>query len=190
MIVPIRRAVLDIRREEWPLALRMASYFFLVITSFWILKPLKMFVALVAVAVFSRLSLRHRRERLSSIVTIFFLVGYIAFAVLLAHPVPSPGVVWSFYLFGDLFSTLMVATFFAFLDDSLDPQAAKRQLGLIGLGGVAGGFFGSSILRTFIDSLTIPAWLCVTSVFGVAILFLARSAGRRVSRSHDRRVVG
>jgi AAA family ATP:ADP antiporter len=120
----------------------------------------------------------------------FFLVGYIAFALLLAPPVPAPGVVWSFYLFGDLVSTLMVATFFAFLNDSLDPQAAKRQLGLIGLGGVAGGFFGSSVLRTFIDALSIPAWLGVTGVCGVAILFLARSAGRRVSRPHDRRVVG
>ena len=32
---------MDIRREEWPQALLMALYFFLVITSFWILKPLK-----------------------------------------------------------------------------------------------------------------------------------------------------
>ena len=33
--------VMDIRREERPQALLMALYFFLVITSFWILKPLK-----------------------------------------------------------------------------------------------------------------------------------------------------
>ena len=32
---------MDIRREELPLALLMFSYFFLVITCFWILKPLK-----------------------------------------------------------------------------------------------------------------------------------------------------
>ena len=35
------KQVLDIRREELPQALLMSSYFFLVITSFWILKPLK-----------------------------------------------------------------------------------------------------------------------------------------------------
>ena len=35
------KAVLDIRRHELPLALLMFSYFFLVITSFWILKPIK-----------------------------------------------------------------------------------------------------------------------------------------------------
>ena len=32
---------MDIRREELPLALLMFGYFFLVITTFWILKPLK-----------------------------------------------------------------------------------------------------------------------------------------------------
>ena len=33
--------VFDIRRHEWPLAAAMFGYFFLVITTFWILKPLK-----------------------------------------------------------------------------------------------------------------------------------------------------
>ena len=35
------QAFMDVRRGEWPLALSMFCYFFLVITSFWILKPLK-----------------------------------------------------------------------------------------------------------------------------------------------------
>ena len=35
------RAILDIHKGEIPLALFMFSYFFLVITSFWILKPIK-----------------------------------------------------------------------------------------------------------------------------------------------------
>jgi ATP/ADP translocase len=35
------KQILDIRRDEWPLALPMCAYFFLVITTFWVLKPLK-----------------------------------------------------------------------------------------------------------------------------------------------------
>ena len=35
------KAIVDIRRSELPLALLMFSYFFLVITTFWILKPIK-----------------------------------------------------------------------------------------------------------------------------------------------------
>ena len=34
-------AVGAVRRDEWPLALLMFAYFFLVITTFWILKPIK-----------------------------------------------------------------------------------------------------------------------------------------------------
>ena len=35
------KTIFAIRREELPTALLMAGYFFLVITSFWILKPIK-----------------------------------------------------------------------------------------------------------------------------------------------------
>ena len=35
------RAIFTLRREELPFALLMFGYFFLVITTFWILKPLK-----------------------------------------------------------------------------------------------------------------------------------------------------
>ena len=35
------KVFMDVRRSELPLALCMLCYFFLVITSFWILKPLK-----------------------------------------------------------------------------------------------------------------------------------------------------
>jgi len=205
------RAILDIRKEEWPLATRMSAYFFLVITSFWILKPLKktlfvvfydqtsfgpmlwnaaqaeqlakvlnMGVAVLAVVAFSMLSGRLRRQQLSYAITGFFIVAYGAFAYVLRDP--GAVAIWSFYLFGDLFSTLMVATFFAFLNDSLTPDSAKRLFGLVGLGGVFGGFFGSTVVRMFIDALTLPQWLAVTALLGVAILFLAASAGRRVPK--------
>jgi len=210
-------AIIDIRKEEWPLAIRMSAYFFLVITSFWILKPLKktlflvhydeldfilgpfvwnaaqaeliakmlnMVVAIAAVTVFSALSNRYRRQQLSFIITLFFIAGYGVFALALQMPTASS--IWSFYLFGDLLSTLMVATFFAFLNDALTPDASKRLMGLVGLGGVAGGVFGSSVLRLFIDVLTVSEWMGITAVLGVAILFLAASAGRRVSPTLDR----
>ena len=76
--------------------------------------------------------------------SIFFILCFMLFGRLLQDPA-APGV-WSFYLFGDLFSTLMVATFFAFLNDSVSPDAAKRLYGVVGLGGVSGGVFGTSVV--------------------------------------------
>ena len=45
------KANFDIRKSELPFALLMFSYFFLIITSFWILKPIKksLFIELVKV---------------------------------------------------------------------------------------------------------------------------------------------
>ncbi len=204
---------MDIRREELPLSLLMFSYFFLVITSFWILKPLKktlfigfykqdgfdiatwhlnasqaeliakvlnMFVAFLAVAVFTWLAHRFRREQLTYIFSAFFLACYAVYNLL----IESPGdiTVWSFYLFGDLFSTLMVATFFAFLNDSVTADKARRLYGLVGFGGVLGGAFGSLTVRVWIDQLSISAWLWIS--FGIAflIILIAMSAGRLVEK--------
>ena len=205
------RAIIDIRRDELPLALLMFAYFFMVITSFWILKPIKkalfiqhydqagftlmtwtltasqaellakvlnMVVAFVAVAVFTWLARFYRRQRLALLFTAFFLACYVAYMPVIDHL--GDGVVWSFYLFGDLFSTLMVATFFAFLNDSVTPEAAKRLYGLIGLGGVTGGVFGATAVRAFISSLSNSQWLWVCAVIAVLIAVVAYSAGRIV----------
>ena len=139
------KAMFDIRKSELPLALLMFSYFFLVITSFWILKPIKkslfiefydkggfdifawhmsgpqaellakvlnMGVAFVAVVVFTWLARRFRRQQLTFIFTGFFLASYVAYTFIIEKP--QIITVWTFYLFGDLFSTLMVPPFSPF----------------------------------------------------------------------------
>jgi AAA family ATP:ADP antiporter len=203
------RSLFDIRPDERGIAALMCSYFFLVITSFWILKPLKkmlfighyadagfqafgfdlpaaqaeliakvlnMVVAAVAVTIFSILARRLRRQELTYAFTGFFVVAYAIYAAVLAQP--TGAVVWSFYLFGDLFSTLMVATFFAFLNDSVTPDAAKRLYGVIGFGGVAGGAFGSSAVAVGIEKLSIGGWLAVAGAIGGLIVVVAWRASR------------
>ena len=202
---------LRVTRGELPLALLMFAYFFLVITCFWILKPLKkglfiqfydqdgfdllglsfgaaqaellakilnMAVAFLAVVVFTYLSRHFRRQQLTHLFALFFLACYMVFGRWLQSP--DHAAVWSFYLFGDLFSTLMVATFFSFLNDSVTPDAAKRLYGLVGLGGVSGGVFGTSVVSANIDLLSYTAWLWVCTVVTVLIMLVAWAAGRRV----------
>ncbi|MDA0746454.1 MAG: Npt1/Npt2 family nucleotide transporter [bacterium] len=206
------KQILNIRREELPLALLMFCYFFLVITSFWILKPIKkalfigfydqggfdlfswqmsaaqaellakvlnMLVALVAVTVFTVLVKTFQRQYLTYIFSGFFIVCYILYSFVLDEP--GDLTVWSFYLFGDLFSTLMVATFFAFLNDSVAPEAAKRLYGLIGLGGVAGGAVGTTVLRSQVEALSPSGWLLVCLAIAVVVIGIAAVVGRKVS---------
>src|SRR5262249_56564979 len=105
------------------------------------------------------LARRYRRQQLTYIFGAFFLVCCLGYSAIVDQP--NGATVWSFYLFGDLFSTLMVATFFAFLNDSVTPDAARRLYGLIVFGGVSGGVFGATTVRAFIKSLDTAGWLWV-----------------------------
>ena len=209
------KAILDIRRDELPQALLMFGYFLLVITTFWILKPLKkglfishlksiggitllgvdfnapqaellakvlnMFVAAIAAIVFSALSVRLRRHQLTTVFGAFFIVCLALYASLMT----SPGVleVFSYYLFGDLYSTLMVTTFFVFLNDITSAESAKRTYGLVVLGGLTGGALGSSVLAGFVEHVGRSTWMWACVGINLVIIGLANLVGRR----HERR---
>ncbi len=210
----IFKSIMNIKKNELPMALLMFFYFFLVIVSFWILKPLKktvfstfydqtgfnmlgwkmdaasaellakvmnMFVALIAVVVFTWLVRRMHRQQLTLVFSVFFMMAYVIYSMVINNP--TDVTVWSFYLFGDLFSTLMVATFFAFLNDSVTPEAAKRLYGLIVLGGVTGGFFGSMILAVWIRKVSASSWMWICLGLALVIIVVALAAGRLVSKN-------
>ncbi|GAB4244828.1 MAG: hypothetical protein Kow00109_20800 [Acidobacteriota bacterium] len=201
------------RTGTWSFALPMFLYFFLVITIFWILKPLKsalflefydatgftlgswrlkaaqaellakilnLVVALLAAAVFARLAGRLRREQLTYVFSAFFVACFLGLAALLEAP--GDGAVWSFYLLGDLFTTLMVTTFFAFLNDSVSPEQAKRLYGPVVLGGVLGGALGPTFLRLYIERFSAPFWLLAATAGVIVVAALAGLAGAYVRR--------
>lgn len=204
------KSIMDIRPDEVPQTVLMSLYFFLIIATFWILRPLKygmfvihydetalriggvelnaaqaemlakvgnMLVAFIAATAFVYLSRTLRRQRLSHVACAFSIACLLLFLPFAADP--GPGMVWSFYWFGDLFNTLMLATFFAFLNDSVAPDSAKRLYGVVVLGGVVGGAFGSIVLATWIDALPLRAWIGVAIAAVVAMMIVAGVAGRR-----------
>jgi AAA family ATP:ADP antiporter len=207
-----------IHRGEWPLVLLMFSYFFAVITTFYILKPLKkgmfidfyrsgadtfallgwqltpsqaemiakignMIVVFIAVIVFTLLADRLRRQQLTYVFSAFCVAGFLLFAVTL--PEPGEPTVWSFYIFGDLYNSLMVATFFAFLNDSVAPNDARRLYGPIVLGGVCGGVVGSNAVRAGFDTFSMTTWMIVCLAITVAVAVIAAFAGRLVRARGD-----
>ena len=202
------------RPEERVQTALMFAYFFLVITTFWILKPIKkglfigyykaaggfdllgwhlgpaqaeliakvlnMVVAIVAVTVFTLLARSLRRQQLTYVFSAFFIVACFVYSFLVDDP--GDWTVWSFYLFGDLYSTLMVATFFAFLNDSVTPSAAKRLYGLVVLGGLLGGVFGTSVVAVNIKSVNPSTWQWICIGIAVLIAVIAMGAGAAVRR--------
>ena len=212
-VAVVARQLWGFRPEERLQSLLMFAYFFLVITSFWVLKPLKkglflsfydemgldligmhlrashaealakvlnMVVALAAMIVFTILVRRFQRERLIYVLSGFFIIAFALYSQLLDGP--GVATVWSFYLFGDLYSTVMVVAFFAFLNDSVDSGAAKRMYGLVVLGGLAGGVFGSSMVGVKVKEASSGSWLWLCLGMAIAIILIAMAAGRLVAR--------
>jgi AAA family ATP:ADP antiporter len=204
-----------IHEGEWSFVILMFSYFFAVITTFWILKPIKkalfidyykigghhfdlfgwqlsgpqaemiakvgnMVVVFFAALVFTWLANTLRRQQLTYVFAAFCLVVLLMYRALL----PDAGelTVWSFYIFGDLYNSLMVATFFAFLNDSVSPLDARRLYGPIILGGVTGGAFSSFFVRTQIENFEPSDWALICAGIMVLIAVLAGAAGGWVTR--------
>lgn len=210
------KQIMAIRREELPETLLMSFYFFLVIATFWILRPLKtglfieyydqlpfrflawdfnaaqaqniakvgnMVVAFAAATAFVYLSRNFQRERLTHVFAGFSIACFAILAPLVGDP--SAGVVWGFYWWGDLYNTLMVAAFFAFLNDAVTPQSAKRLYGVVVLGGVLGGAFGSIVLANWITALSMAQWMWISLALTVVVGITASMAGRRFREKEE-----
>jgi AAA family ATP:ADP antiporter len=193
----------DIRRGEWGKALAMSGFFFLVISVFWVVKPIKrglilgyyaddplrlfdwtwhgaeveqlakavnVLVALVAVGLFTAAVRRFRRVVVVYACCAVFAVGFAAYG-LGVDDLNGP-LVFSFYAFGDLFNTVMVVLFWAFMNDLVEPDQAKRLYGVVGLGGVLGGLFGSTVVRQAVEDVGRAGLLasCVIPLFVVAVI--------------------
>jgi len=198
--VGLFKSILDIRKGERTRTLLMFLYFFIVIASYWFLKParsaltisnltadpipmLRVISALllsVVVIGYSVLVTRFNRERLAYLVigAFFWLIAFFAFAFYRFEGADL--LYYTFYVFLDLFITVNVALFWTFLADISDSDSAHRLYGLIGAGGVLGGFFGSFFNKK-IEAVTDPGsmMLMVLAVYGL-LPFIIWGVSRRI----------
>ena len=186
MLQRIKKEFFDVRPGEWPKALSLSLYFFLVIAVFWVLKPMKrglvisyfgdhpieihgwmlsgaqaeqlgkvlnMIVAFAVVGLFTWLVRRYARHYLILIFCGIFGALFLFFGSVIGHieSLGAPGV-WGFYVLGDIWTTVMVATFWAFANDLNSGDEAERLYGIVGLGGVIGGFVGASFVSGFVET--------------------------------------
>ena len=143
----------DVRPGELQPALLMFGFFFSIIAVFQILKPLKkgLFIAqfgaeheLIAkginidVAFSAMIAFTYLYNWLGGRRLVRFLCGFFLLTLLVFLPVlsdaPSTIVNYTFYLFGDLWSTVWVAIFWAFLNEVSTTEQSERLYGLIGTG--------------------------------------------------------
>lgn len=206
-----------IEADKQPFVAGMFAWFFLIIMTFWLLKPLKksLFVGyyklhggeflgwslepaqmellakeanlLVALAYF--LVLSWSRGSLPQgmyyplLVSACYGVGLLAFA-LTAH-LGNVEYVWLLYLFGDLLVISLVAVFFSFLHAHTDVAGSRRLYGLIGMGGVLGGFTGSATVSTFGRALDTEQTLIFACFFLVMSILVQVLISHRMASRPD-----
>jgi AAA family ATP:ADP antiporter len=167
---PIRE-IFDFKKQELPVVVLLFLFFFMAIAVFQMLYPLKkglfiehygadielyakfanILVAAIGVIVFTFLYNRVSRQRVIYIFCFFFIGCFLLMTNVITETRPLP--IWGFYLLGDLVTTLMVASFWAYATDISTTSQAKRLFGVIGGGGIVGGLVGSTLTRILLPEI-------------------------------------
>lgn len=186
---------LRVEPGEGPLLLASAWYFFCLLLSFYILRPIRetagisgddpvlqwlflgtFLTMLVAVPVYGLLVSLVSRVRFIGGSTLFFathLVGFVlAFREMPEHRVAIGRV---FFVWLSVFNLFVVSIFWSLMVERWSLEAGKRVFGAIMAGGTIGGFLGSMLTARTADRLTEEHLLLISALFLLATLgFLAR----------------
>lgn len=178
----------EVRRGEAGAALLLALNIFLILTAYYMLKPvrealilsgaggaeIKSYAAagqalllLGAVPLYAKLASRYARRALINRVTWFF-AGCLALFYVLAQTGAPIAIV--FYLWVGIFNLMVPAQFWAFANDLYTPEAGKRLFVIVAFGASAGAVFGSYITGLLIEPLGLYQLLIVSG--GVLLLSL------------------
>lgn len=162
------RPIVRIKKEEWTKCLLMFGYFFLTITSYYILKPVRdsvfidkygaenlPYVWLLTIVVLSavvwvyvKIADRVQKNVLLSSTVIFFVSNLVVFWWL-SHS-EHKWVAGVFFIWVSIFSVMTVTQFWLYANDLFNSREAKRLFGFVGGGGILGGIMGGVITQSLV----------------------------------------
>jgi len=189
----VSRAV-DFRRGEGAALTWSCAYFFLILTAYYILRPIRdemgvqggvenlawLFTGtlvgmLLLHPLYTSLVARLPRNRFVPLIYRFFILNLIIFFLLFRFS-EAGQTVWIgrvFFIWVSVFNLFVVSVFWSFMTDLYRPAQSKRLFGVIAVGGTLGAMLGSSITAALAVPLG-PINLLLVSAFFLEIA--ARSA--------------
>jgi AAA family ATP:ADP antiporter len=199
------RVFTDVHPGEGPTALRLFASVFLLLSAYYLLKPLRdgwiavsnvshlkpievraytsfgqVLVLLLVTWAYGPLVNRCRRSNLLSRVTSICMVIIVIFwflqpGLFIAN-VPAIGII--FYLWVGIFGVFVLAQFWAFVADLYSDAVGRRLMPLVAIGATSGAIAGSEFTRILAHSKIVPTEaLLLISLFPLAAsMWLARSA--------------
>ena len=200
--------IVDIRPGEKTIAFLLFSYFFLIMASYYIIKPVRdaqfleemgalnlpiaylltAFVMIVFVDFYSRLQVNVKRRVLIISSLIFFIVT----CLFSRQPSirDSSWIPLVFWVWANIYIIVLGTQFWMLVNDVFNPREAKRLIGFFGSGGLLGGILGA-LLTGFIAGvdpdilLFISAGILILGVFVVNYIFIWQRKKKPTSDRKD-----
>lgn len=206
------RLAVDVRPEEIRALLLSFTYFFCLLCSYFILRPLRdeagvasgvenlqwlftgtFFAMLAAVPVYGWAVARFPRRNLIPIVYGAFIVMMAIFFTLLRIDALEIWASRAFFIWVSVFNLFVVSVFWSFMSDVFRSDQGKRLFAFIAAGGTAGAMLGPTITILFAEPLGPVNLLPVSGVFlamAVGCAIAIRGHGSATPDTFDDQPIG
>ena len=188
------RRLLRFEPGETRVALWAGTYYFCLMCSYFILKPLRdemgvvsgvenlqylftatFIVMLLIVPVFGWISSRYTREKFLPYVYIFFLANILLFFVLFKTGISQVYVARAFYVWVSVYNLFVISVFWSFMSEIFSSDQARRLFAFIAAGGTTGGIVGPALTSSLVTILGPENLLLISaSLLGVALFSIHR----------------
>jgi AAA family ATP:ADP antiporter len=160
------RRIVDVREGEVRALALSAAYFFFLLASFYIIRPLReemgvaggvrnlawlftgtLVTMLLVHTPFAALVARFPRRRFVTLTYRFFIANILLFYALL-RVMPEAHGIWVgrvFFVWTSVFNLFVVSVFWAVMVDVFGPEQGKRLFGVIAVGGTLGAIAGAGV---------------------------------------------
>lgn len=188
------KRLVKVEREEIRALLWSFSYFFSLLCSYYIVRPMRdemgvaggvehlqwlftgtFLVMLAAVPMFGWVTSRYSRKQFLPLVYLFFIFSLLIFYGLFRSGLTHAWVARAFFIWASVFNLFIVSVFWSFMADLFGDAQARRLFGFIAAGGTAGALVGPALTATLVIPLG-PTNLLLISAAGLgwAILCIRR----------------
>lgn len=199
---------IDVRAREWTPLLLSFGYFYCVLCSYYILRPLRdemgvtlgrdniqMFFAMIFLIMLAAVPLvgwvvkTLRRGLIVPFVYGFFILNLLMFWVLLSAGFARQIVAGAFFIWIAVYVLFVVSLFWSFMSDIWSNEPAKRVYGAIAVGGTAGGLTGPLLIQIFINSIGVANLLLMSAFFLTLALVISIVLRRHIDADTQRESV-
>lgn len=160
----------DVRKGEWTLTFLMFANYYLILVTYYLLKPARdslflvkvspqelplvfIITALITVPVitlYSRAGRKFKLDKLINLTTVVLIINLLALRWLIERD--DPWVYYLFYTWVSIYGALTTSQFWLLGNFVFDAAQAKRIFALLGLGGIVGAFTGGQITSLIIKN--------------------------------------